>query len=124
MPRRRRVGHAGGGAGPDAGARIGSAGAEAMFAVAGPCSRPSTVLERDQAGYASANALMSVVTGMRAMPGRKSIVFFSEGLAIPPNVQERFMGVVDAANRANVSIYPMDAMGLRTERPPARRATR
>ena len=25
------------------------------------------------------------------------------------------MGVIDAANRANVSIYPMDAMGLRTE---------
>ncbi len=73
------------------------------------------MLERDQAGYASANALMSVVTGMRALPGRKSIVFFSEGLAIPPNVQERFLSVIDAANRANVSIYPMDAMGLRTE---------
>ena len=58
---------------------------------------------------------MSVVTGMRALPGRKSIVFFSEGLAIPPNVQERFMAVIDAANRANVSIYPMDAMGLRTD---------
>ena len=73
------------------------------------------MLERDQAGYASANALMAVVNGMRNIPGRKSIVFFSEGLSIPPNVQERFLSVIAAANRANVSIYPMDAMGLRTE---------
>jgi VWFA-related protein len=73
------------------------------------------MLERDQAGYASANALMAVVNGMRAIPGRKSIVFFSEGLSIPPNVQERFLSVIASANRANVSIYPMDAMGLRTE---------
>jgi VWFA-related protein len=72
-------------------------------------------LERDQAGYATSNALMAVVNGMRAIPGRKSIVFFSEGLAIPANVQEQFRSVIDAANRSNVSIYPMDAMGLRAE---------
>ena len=42
------------------------------------------------------------------------MVFFSEGLAIPPNVKSRFESVIDAANRANVSIYPMDAAGLRT----------
>ncbi len=54
-------------------------------------------------------------TGCAAIPGRKSIVFFSEGLSIPPNVYEQFRSVIDAANRANVSIYPMDAMGLRAE---------
>ena len=42
-------------------------------------------------------------------------MFFSEGLSIPPNVKPRFMSVIAAANRANVSIYPMDAAGLRTE---------
>lgn len=72
-------------------------------------------LERDQRGYSTANGLLAVVSGMRHMPGRKAIIFFSEGLSIPPNVQERFLAVVAAANRANVSIYSMDAGGLRTE---------
>jgi hypothetical protein len=42
-------------------------------------------------------------------------VFFSEGIALPPAVQRLFAGVIDAANRANVSIYTMDAAGLRAE---------
>jgi VWFA-related protein len=72
-------------------------------------------LERDQQGYATSNALVAIVSAMRATPGRKSVVFFSEGLSIPPNVQSQFISVIDAANRANVAIYPMDAAGLRTE---------
>jgi VWFA-related protein len=72
-------------------------------------------LERNQRGYSTANALMAVVSSMHTLPGRKAIVFFSEGLSIPPDVQERFVGVVAAANRANVSIYSVDAGGLRTE---------
>jgi VWFA-related protein len=72
-------------------------------------------LERDQRGYSTANGLMAVVSSMRNMPGRKAVIFFSEGLSIPPNVEDRFTSVVAAANRANVSIYTMDAAGLRTE---------
>ena len=52
---------------------------------------------------------------MRTLPGRKSVIFFSEGLAIPPAVVAQFRSVIDTANRANVSIYAMDAAGLRTE---------
>jgi VWFA-related protein len=72
-------------------------------------------LERDQQGYATSNSLLAIVSALKAIPGRKSVVFFSEGLSIPPNVQSQFVSVIDAANRANVSIYPMDAAGLRTE---------
>lgn len=72
-------------------------------------------LERDQQGYATSNALLAIVSALRAVPGRKTLVFFSEGLSIPPSVQAQFVSVIDAANRANVSIYPMDAAGLRTE---------
>ena len=43
------------------------------------------------------------------------MIFFSEGLAIPPAVVAQFRSVIDTANRANVSIYAMDAAGLRTE---------
>ena len=71
-------------------------------------------LEADQQGYSTANALLAIVSAMRAIPGRKSVVFFSEGLSITSSVQSRFTAVTAAANRANVSIYPMDAAGLRT----------
>jgi len=75
------------------------------------------VLQRDQQGYATTNGLLAVVNSMRRLPGRKAIIFFSEGIAIPPNVQQHFRSVINAANRANVSLYPVDSAGLRTESP-------
>jgi len=77
--------------------------------------RSFETLERDQQGYASSNALLSVVNGLKSLPGRKTVVFFSEGLAIPSNVQAQFRSVIATANRSNVSVYAMDAAGLRVE---------
>jgi VWFA-related protein len=107
---------AAGGPAAGAAAQVGAAAAQQQFEeMQASMTQTFEALERDQAGYATSNALLAVVNGMRSIPGRKSIVFFSEGLSIPPNVYEQFRSVVDAANRANVSIYPMDAMGLRAE---------
>jgi VWFA-related protein len=72
-------------------------------------------LEREQQGYSTTNALLSVVASLQELPGRKTIVFFSEGLAVPPAAQAAFRSVVDTANRANVTIYAVDASGLRAE---------
>ncbi|HTV01665.1 MAG TPA: VWA domain-containing protein [Luteitalea sp.] len=72
-------------------------------------------LEREQQGYGTTNALLSVVASLQELPGRKTIVFFSEGLAVPPAAQFAFRSVVDTANRANVTIYSVDASGLRAE---------
>jgi VWFA-related protein len=74
-----------------------------------------TALEREHQGLSSINALLAVVNGMRAIPGRKSMVVFSEGFGTAANARERFRSLTDTANRANVSIYAMDAAGLRTE---------
>jgi VWFA-related protein len=106
---------AGGGGGDMGQAIAGTAGDVAFMAMQERMLQTFDNLERDQRGYSTANALMAVVSSMRTMPGRKAIVFFSEGLSIPPNAQERFVAVVAAANRANVSIYSVDAAGLRTE---------
>jgi VWFA-related protein len=76
--------------------------------------RTFDALERDQQGYATTNGLLAVVNGLKAIPGRKTVVFFSEGLAIPANVQAQFRSVISSANRANVSVYAIDAGGLRT----------
>ncbi|MEO6238628.1 MAG: VWA domain-containing protein [Vicinamibacterales bacterium] len=73
------------------------------------------VMERDQSGYSTTNGLFAIISTLRTLPGRKSMVLFSEGISIPPAVQRLFAGVIDAANRANVSIYTMDAAGLRAE---------
>ncbi len=72
-------------------------------------------LERDQEGHATINSLLAVIGPMQKLPGRKTIIFFSEGLKLPPNVQQKFPAVINAANRANVSIYSIDAAGLRIE---------
>ena len=72
-------------------------------------------LERDQQGFATVNSLLAVINPMRNLPGRKTIIFFSEGIALPPAVQTKFPSVISAANRANVSIYTIDSAGLRTE---------
>jgi len=75
--------------------------------------RSYEMLMRDQRGYATTNGLQAIVQSMGNLPGRKSIIFFSEGLAIPPDVLPRFESVIAFANRANVSVYALDAAGLR-----------
>lgn len=72
-------------------------------------------LERDQQGFATINGLLAVINPMRNLPGRKTIVFFSEGIMLPTSVQMKFPAVISAANRANVAIYTVDSAGLRTE---------
>jgi VWFA-related protein len=74
-------------------------------------------LERNQQGYATVNGLLALVNSMRNLPGRKTVVFFSEGLSLPPAVVEQFKSVIHAANRANVSVYTVDAAGLRIDSP-------
>ena len=62
--------------------------------------------------------LMYVIRGLKDLPGRKSIVFFSENLQVTSAVgrNDRLLHamdlVKDAANRASVVIYTQDASGL------------
>jgi VWFA-related protein len=71
------------------------------------------ILERNRQGYTTTDALLAVVEGLGVLPGRKTLVFFAEGLAIPDVVLPHFRNVVAAANRANVSAYTIDSAGLR-----------
>lgn len=101
---------------PAAGAAQGAAGADLQMAqMQQRMSETYSMLERDQQGYGTMNALTAVVNSLKLVPGRKSVLFFSEGLVIPPNVMPRFLSLIDEANRANVAVYAMDAKGLRAE---------
>lgn len=75
--------------------------------------RAYELLIRDQQGLATTNALLAVIEGLAQLPGRKTVVFLAEGLALPPRVMARFESVVASANRANVTVYAIDAAGLR-----------
>jgi VWFA-related protein len=103
-------------AGPGASAAMGTAPAAALLAqMQANMIKDFDLMERDQQGYSTTNGLSAIIKTLRRLPGRKSLVLFSEGLAVPPAVQRLFLGVIDAANRANVAIYTMDAAGLRAE---------
>ena len=68
---------------------------------------------RDRNGHIESAALTSLVTGLGSLPGRKTVVLFSEGISIPPAAEAKFRAVVDSANRANVSFYAIQAKGLK-----------
>jgi VWFA-related protein len=65
-------------------------------------------------------ALEYVVRGVEALPGRKSVVFVSEGFDLgvsdykASRVWSAFTRVMDRANRAGVVVYSLDARGLQT----------
>jgi VWFA-related protein len=71
-------------------------------------------LDRDHRGYDTSGALLGVVESLSMLPGRKTIVFFSEGLPVSPALAARLDAIIEAANRANVTTYAIDAHGLRT----------
>ena len=66
----------------------------------------------DDAGRATLYALLSLVRGQSLLPGRKTVVYFTQGLSVPKSMDEQFRSVISVANRSNVSLYPVDARGL------------
>jgi len=66
-------------------------------------------LERDQQGLATTNTLLGLVNGLRVVPGRKALVFFSDGLVLPEREVDSLRTVISEANRGGVSFYAADA---------------
>jgi hypothetical protein len=69
----------------------------------------------NQAGNQSIDALQQLIHAQSQVPGRKTIIYFSAGLIVPPEQPERFRAVIGAANRTNISFYTVDPSGLDTE---------
>ncbi len=102
--------------GPGAGGSIGAANAEEQLnAMNIRMLETFETLERDQQGYATTDGLLAIINSLASLQGRKSVIFFSEGMALPPAVQAHFRSVINAANRSGVSVYTVDAAGLRVE---------
>ncbi|UCF36228.1 MAG: VWA domain-containing protein [Acidobacteriota bacterium] len=63
-------------------------------------------------GHSVLDALQVLVSAQRDLPGRKSVVYFSEGLYIPEKLVYRLRNVISRSNISNVSVYSVDARGL------------
>jgi VWFA-related protein len=72
-------------------------------------------LDRDERGLGTMSALFTIIQSLAVLPGRKTIVYLSEGLPASPSLQARLDSLVSAANRGNVSVYTIDAAGLRAQ---------
>jgi len=71
------------------------------------------MLLREQQGNASTRGLTAVAMSLGLVYGRKTIIYFAEGMALPPATERLFHQLILAANQSNVSIYTVDAAGLR-----------
>jgi VWFA-related protein len=69
--------------------------------------------EREQQGHATVTALRAVARSLSGLAARKAIVLLTEGIQLPANIRDHFYAAIDEANRANVTVYTLDAAGLR-----------
>jgi VWFA-related protein len=78
-----------------------------------------TQLRQDMFAVGTLGALHYVVKGLEALPGRKSVILFSDGISLPREyADDRILGILrqltEFANRASVVLYTVDARGLQT----------
>src|SRR4029077_20240459 len=57
-------------------------------------------------------ALAAICEGLRPIPGKKTLVMFSQGFVAPQVLDWQVQSTIDIANRANVTIYIIDSTGL------------
>jgi VWFA-related protein len=57
-------------------------------------------------------ALAAISEGLRSIPGKKTLVMFSQGFVAAETLDWQVQSTIDIANRANVAIYIIDSGGL------------
>lgn len=82
------------------------------FSISSAMEKYNERMDRDMFGRVSVFGLWGIVSELSRLPGRKSVLYFSEGLTLPGNLLPQDESLVDAANRALVSIHTIDARGL------------
>ncbi|HEX4946570.1 MAG TPA: VWA domain-containing protein [Blastocatellia bacterium] len=69
----------------------------------------------EQQARSSLYTFLHVVREQKRLLGRKTLLYFSTGLTVPPNLVDLLRTTMSEANRANVSIYAIDARGLQID---------
>jgi len=79
---------------------------------------PNVVQVRsDFAARSELMAIRNLAKSLRSVPGRKTLILFSSGFPLTPERQSELTATIDAANKANIAIYPVDVRGLDSLRP-------
>ena len=79
---------------------------------AGPASPALFQTEDDFGVHTFLLAIRSLARNLAAVPGRKSLVLFTEGFPLTPEAEVEMTAAISACNQANVAIYPLDVRGL------------
>ncbi|MGB7759517.1 MAG: VWA domain-containing protein [Bryobacteraceae bacterium] len=66
----------------------------------------------DIAGMKVWDALLQIIRQESALPGRKTVLYLSDGLLEPPGRHDFVQTVISAANRGGVTFYCIDVRGL------------
>ena len=75
---------------------------------------------RLDAGFASQgarltiSALQALADGQRSIPGRKSVIYFTPGMLLTPELDAPFRNLMATANRDNITFYSVDTRGVMT----------
>ncbi|MDT5061394.1 MAG: hypothetical protein QOH63_1853 [Acidobacteriota bacterium] len=62
-------------------------------------------------------SLAAICEAQRGIPGKKTLVLFSQGFITPATLDWQVQSTIDIANRANVAIYIIDSAGLKASAP-------
>jgi VWFA-related protein len=83
--------------------------------VSGPAAeiaRSSEGIIRDEHFRPCPSRLLALTRHMGLTPGRKTILYFSDGIDVTATTPEQLRAMIGSANRARVSIYALDVSGL------------
>src|ERR1022692_2743852 len=62
-------------------------------------------------------ALRSMAQNLTEIPGRKSLILFTSGFPLGNEARSEASAAIDACNKGNVAIYPIDARGMNGNTP-------
>ena len=80
--------------------------------------RTFSVYETQFQALRMVDALLAIISGQSGLQAsRKSVMLFSEGVAIPASASDQFLSVISAANKAGITLYALDIAGLRVINP-------
>jgi hypothetical protein len=68
-------------------------------------------------GMAAMDALRQLIRSQRRLPGRKVVLYLSDGLSFPVDRREVVDSLISLANRSGVTFYTVDTRGLSSEGP-------
>ncbi|MGB7848459.1 MAG: VWA domain-containing protein, partial [Candidatus Acidiferrum sp.] len=78
-------------------------------------------LSNAEADFGARSMLLSIrslAKNLRSVPGRKMLILFTAGFPLSVENTSELTATIDACNKANVAVYPLDVRGLVSGAPP------